>query len=181
MTWHDGVLFDAVVAVDALAGRFGFAPEEVLGHAERYRAERYRGARGTLRLPEVIRLAAPAAESAMESRLRLTLVLAGLPPPVVRYPIVGERAEIVTTVDLAYPEALVAIEYEGADHLTEQQVRRDGRRYTRLADLGWRVYRYFAGDVYRCPDRIVAEIHRALTTRVLPPPTPVLGPARRRW
>lgn len=160
-----GSLVDAVVAVDALAGRFGFAPTEVLDLARRYP-----GARGVLRLPEVVRLAEPAAESAMETRIRL-LELAGLPRPRVQYPVVDERAHVVATVDLAYPDSLVVIEYEGDDHFTDGRVVRDGRRHTRLADLGWRVYRYFAWDVCQRPDTIVGEIRRALTTRVLPPGT----------
>jgi hypothetical protein len=157
-----------VVAVDALAGRFGFAPAEVLDLARRHP-----GARGVRRLPEVVRLAEAAAESPMESRIRLLLVLAGLPRPMVQYPVVDERAHIVATVDLAYPDSLVVIEYEGDDHFTDDRVVRDGRRHTRLADLGWRVYRYFASDVHRRPDTIVGDIRRALTTRVLPPSTGV--------
>jgi hypothetical protein len=161
-----GTLTEAVVALDALAGRFGFAPAEVLDLARRYPR-----ARGTRRLPEVVGLAEPAAGSVMESQLRLLLVLAGLPRPTVQYRVVDDRAHVVATVDLAYPDALVAIEYEGDDHVTDRRVLRDGRRYTRLADLGWRVYRYFAPDVYRRPQLIIGEINRALTTRVFPPRT----------
>jgi hypothetical protein len=159
-----GTLVDAVVAVDALTGRFGFTPSELVEFAQRYPC-----ARGTRRLPEVASLVEPGAESAMETRLRLVMVLAGLPRPVVQYPVVDERARVVATVDLAYPEELVAIEYEGADHFTDLRVRRDGGRYTRLAALGWRVYRYFAGDVYGRPEQIVRDMHLALTTRAIPP------------
>lgn len=159
---HD--LTGAVAAVDALAGRFGFAAADVLEVARRHP-----GARNARRLPDVVALADPRAESVMETRLRLLLVLGGLPAPAVQYAVVDDRAHVVATVDLAYPEALVAIEYEGAAHFTDRRVLRDGRRYTRLADLGWRVYRYFARDVHRRPDEVVEEIRRALTTQVLPP------------
>ncbi|HEX4362801.1 MAG TPA: DUF559 domain-containing protein [Pseudonocardia sp.] len=57
---------------------------------------------------------------------------------------------------------LIAIEHEGADHFAGHRVARDVHRYTRLVDLGWRVYRYTANDVYQRPARIVAEITRAL-------------------
>ena len=97
----------SVVAVDALAGRFGFRAAEVLEFARRYP-----GARGVRRLPGVVALSDPRAESAMETRLRLLLVRGGLPAPAVGYPVADDRARIVATVDLAYPEALVAIEYE---------------------------------------------------------------------
>ena len=158
-------LVEAVVAVDALAGRYGFTGADLAAFAERYV-----GARGTLRLADMVGLVEPAAESAMETRLRLVIVHGGLPRPVAQHLVADERGQIVARVDLAYPEALVAIEYEGAEHFTDRQVVRDGRRYTQLADLGWRVYRYFAYDVYRRPDRITSELRRALTSRVIPRP-----------
>jgi very-short-patch-repair endonuclease len=151
-------LDEAVVAVDALSARFGFEPKDVLSFAERYT-----GARDSFRLPSVIALAEPRTESPMETRLRLVLLRGGLHPPCAQYTVVDQLGHFVARVDFAYPDDLVAIECEGSDHFTDQQVIRDGRRYTRLADLGRRVYRYFARDVYRHPVRRVSEIHRALT------------------
>lgn len=146
-----GSLADAVAALDALAGRFDFAPAEILplGGAR---------ARGRARLPRVVSLSDPRSESVMESRLRLILVLGGLPSPAVQYRVPGSRM----TVDLAYPEEMIAIEYEGTDHFSPYRVVRDTRRYARLVDLGWRVHRYFAGDVERHPEWIVTEVGRAL-------------------
>jgi hypothetical protein len=166
-------LVDAVVALDSLAGRFGFEPADLLTFAERYPR-----ARGVRSLPEVVTLANPQADSAMETRLRLILVRGGLPPPTAQYPVVDERGRVVTEVDLAYPEILVAVEYDGADHFAAPQVLRDGHRLTRLAALGWRVYRYYAADVYRRPERIVNDVRLALTTRVIPPrhPSPPNSP-----
>lgn len=148
----------AVVAVDALSARYGFEPKDVLSFAERYT-----GARDSLRLPGVIALAEPRTESPMGTRPRLVLLRGGLPPPCAQYTVVDQLGHFVARVDFAYPDDLVAIECEGSDHFIDQQVIRDGRRYTRLADLGRRIYRYFARDVYRHPVRIVSEIHRALT------------------
>ena len=67
---------EAVVAVDALAARGGFAPNDLLR-----RRESSAPARGCRRLDRVVALADPRAESPMESRLRLLLVTAGLPAP----------------------------------------------------------------------------------------------------
>ncbi|WP_028935469.1 endonuclease domain-containing protein [Pseudonocardia spinosispora] len=150
-------LVESVVAVDALARGGGFTPSAVL-----HLADRYPGARGTLRLPEVIRLSEPAAESPMESRLRMLLVLAGLPRPAVQHTVLDALGRFVARIDLAYPDRLVAIEYDGSDHFTDQRVISDGDRATRLADLGWRIYRYYARDVYLRPGRILADIRRAL-------------------
>jgi very-short-patch-repair endonuclease len=153
-------LVEAVVAVDSLAGRFGFPTTDILALARRYPR-----ARGRRRLAEVVAHAQPLAESAMETRLRMLLVLAGLPLPKVQHTIVDERGRILATVDLAYRRQRVAIEYEGAEHFTPLRTIRDARRYTRIVALGWRVYRYVSTDVYGSPDRIVDEITRALRTR----------------
>ncbi|WP_445184416.1 hypothetical protein ACTXG6_39475 [Pseudonocardia sp. Cha107L01] len=48
------------------------------------------GARGCRRLQRVVQLADPRAESPRETRLRLGLVLAGLPPPTVQHRVLDE-------------------------------------------------------------------------------------------
>jgi hypothetical protein len=150
-------LTEAVVAVDALCREFGMKPAEVLEFAGRHP-----GSRGCAQLPDVVALADPRAESPMETRLRLLLVRAGLPVPLTQYPVLDRGGHVLAWVDLAYPSHLIAIEYEGADHFAAERVLRDAHRGTRLTDLGWRVYRYFARDLYRHPHRIVAEISRGL-------------------
>lgn len=146
------------------SGRFGFAPSEIL-----WLRDRYPGARGSLRLPEVVSLAEPAAQSAMESRLRMVLVLAGLARPIVQHQVRDAGRRLLARVGLACPEELVAIEYEGENHFTDEQGRRDVHRYTRLVNEGWGVYRYIARDVYHNPTRIVADISRALHRQRLRP------------
>lgn len=153
-------LVEAVVAVDALTNRFGFSLARILELAGRY--PRARGRRG---LPDVVAHAEPLSESPMETRLRMLIVLSGLPRPVAQRGIADHRARIVAWVDLAYPERRIAIEYDGEEHFTPRRSMRDTYRYTRLVDLGWRVYRYRARDVYGQPERIVAELRRALTHR----------------
>lgn len=154
-------LVEAVVALDALAGRFGFGPAEVLELAARHPR-----ARGRRRLPGVVAHAEPLAESAMETRLRMLLVLAGLPRPVAQHGIADRRARIVAWTDLAYPKSRIAIEYDGEEHFSKARSMRDTYRDTRLVDLGWRVYRYRACDVYGDPERIVADVRRALARRM---------------
>ncbi|WP_037079433.1 endonuclease domain-containing protein [Pseudonocardia spinosispora] len=151
-------LAEAVVAVDSLARVGGFEPTDLLTFAERYP-----GYRHSLRLPQAVNLAEPASESPMESRLRVLLVLAGLPRPTVQHTVLDSAGRFIARVDLAYPRRSIAIEYDGADHFTQQQTIQDGHRATRLADAGWRVYRYYARDVYQRPARIVADIRRALS------------------
>jgi hypothetical protein len=152
-------LVEGVAAMDSLAGRFGFTPEEVLTLAARQPR-----ARGIRRLAEVVANAEPLAESPMESRLRMLLVLGGLPRPVVQYTVLDDRGWQLATVDLAYPRQRIAIEYEGEEHFVRRRVIRDVGRGTRLVALGWRLFRYVSSDVYRTPARTVAQISDALRT-----------------
>ena len=148
---------EAVVAVDALARRGGFPPD-VLSRL----ALDHPGARGVSALPEVRDLADPRSGSPPETRLRLLLVRAGLPRPVVQHPVLDDVRRRAVWIDLAYPRHRVGIEYEGAGHAEPEQVLRDAGRYTRLVDAGWRIYRYTRFEIRDEPGRIVAEISRAI-------------------
>jgi very-short-patch-repair endonuclease len=150
-------LVDAVVAIDALANACRFDPADVLVHAQRRP-----GARGLRDLRRAVALADRRAGSPMESRLRLILVLGGLPAPEVQFPVQDEARRRVVWLDLAYPEQRIGIEYEGADHTRPERVLLDAGRYTRLVDAGWRIYRFTKYQVYAEPDEIVATIGRAL-------------------
>src|SRR4051812_46310127 len=101
----------------------------------------------------------------METRLRLILVLRGLPRPQAQYPVLDNRRRRAVWLDLAYPEHRIGIEYEGADHTRPERVLRDAGRYTWLVDDGWRKYRFTKYEVYREPDEIAATVDRALGVR----------------
>src|SRR3954451_18648956 len=73
-------LVEAVVAVDRLANRHRFHPDRLLELCERHR-----GRRGVARVPGVVVLASQYAGSPMETRLRLLITEAGLPPPCVQW------------------------------------------------------------------------------------------------
>ena len=151
---------EAVVALDALARVGRFRPDQVLRLAQRYPR-----ARGRRALSGVVDLADARAGSPMETRLRLILVLRGLPRPEVQYPVLHDRRKQAVWLDLAYPEHRIGIEYEGADHTRPERVLRDAGRYTWLVDEGWRMYRFTKYEVYREPDDIFATIARALGVR----------------
>ncbi|ANY07395.1 endonuclease domain-containing protein [Pseudonocardia sp. HH130630-07] len=106
--------------------------------------------------------------SPQETRLRLLLVHGGLPRPVPQHPVVDDREQLYW-LDLAYPDARVGVEYDGGDHFaTPTAARADAHRHTRLAALGWRVLRYTATDLRDAPDRVLAEVRRALGGPVRP-------------
>lgn len=147
---------EAVVAVDRLANRHRFHPDQLLGLCARYR-----GHRGVARVPGAVARASPYAGSPMETRLRLLIVAAGLPCPQVQWVVQDPATRTAFWLDLAWPELMIGVEYEGEPHTEPARVLRDIARSTRLVDLGWRVYRYTKLDVYREPRRIVAELSRA--------------------
>ena len=90
----------------------------------------------------------------------MALVLGGLPAPAVQHPVVirGRRYYL----DLAYPHRRIAIEYDGADHRTQQRARRDLEREAALSSAGWRMLRFDAYVVLFAPERIVAEVRAEL-------------------
>jgi very-short-patch-repair endonuclease len=64
-------------------------------------------------------------------------------------------------VDFGWPEAKVAVEYEGLWHGAVQQVARDRRRLNALRAAGWTVVFVTAADL-RDPVRLVAQLAAAL-------------------
>ncbi|HEX8519637.1 MAG TPA: DUF559 domain-containing protein [Pseudonocardia sp.] len=142
---------EAVVAVDALARVHGFAPSAV-----RDLGRRHLGARGSARLGEVVRLADPRSESPMESRVRVAVVLDGLPVPVLQHP-VGPFL-----LDLAYPALRVAIEYDGGAHRTQQRAMRDLDRQAYLSAAGWTVLRFTAEQVINRSWWVAARVRQEL-------------------
>lgn len=135
-------LDDAVVALDALCRAGGFSPADLLA-----RREAAPGARGCRRLDDVVMLADPRAESPPESRLRLDLRRSGLPVPEVQYEIRTPDGVLLARADLAYREARLAVEYDGATHFTRWQRERDLRRDATLAAYGWQTLRLSRDDV----------------------------------
>lgn len=66
----------------------------------------------------------------------------------------------VARVDLYYPEARLAIEYDGEQH--RDQLTADNRRQNRLHDLGVSLLRYTAPDLRERRQEIVAQVGAAL-------------------
>ncbi|MGO4533740.1 hypothetical protein [Leifsonia sp. 2MCAF36] len=129
-------------------------------------ARRHGRRRGVTSLREALGRVRYGSLSPQESRLRLALEDAGLPAPalnhVVRSP-EGDRTEAM--IDLAYPDALVAIEYLGDHHRTDTAVyRNDIRRRERLVDLGWEVIFVTAADPFEAVAlRVRRALHRSST------------------
>ncbi|MEJ3653984.1 DUF559 domain-containing protein [Actinomycetes bacterium KLBMP 9759] len=149
-------LTEAVVAVDALARAYRFDPAEILRPGERAR-------RGSARLGEVVRHSDPRSESPMETRIRMAIVLGGLPRPVVQYPVdVGGQG---FALDLAYARLRLGIEYNGSHHLTPHRALRDLEREQLLTAAGWRIIRFSAAAALGQPSFIASRVRQELMSR----------------
>lgn len=153
-------LLDAVGWIDALARRRRISRSELRAEASRHWAEW-----GSRQATATLALCDPRAESPPESRLRVSLVLGGLPAPVPQLPVlVG--GEFVARVDLGWSRYRIAIEYDGAWHADPEQLARDRRRLRALNAAGWYVYHVTSADMQDL-DALVADI-RALLARLTP-------------
>ena len=94
----------------------------------------------------------------METRLRVVLIDGGLPRPKPQHVVRTPSGAFVGRLDLAYPEARLAVEYDGADHW--KQRREDDRRRTAVRAQDWEVLVYSADDVYKTPIETAQEVAR---------------------
>jgi hypothetical protein len=150
-------LREAVVALDALLYQRVIRPEN-LGEIVSARI----GWPGVGRFRQAVSLARPHVESPMETRMRLLLVDAGLPEPTVQHTVHDSRGYFVARLDLAYERLRIGLEYDGDHHRDRDIFRNDAVRLNRLRLLGWSVLRFTADDVVRYPERLVAQVRRAL-------------------
>ncbi|MEV4463045.1 DUF559 domain-containing protein [Micromonospora echinofusca] len=155
---------DALVAVDALLHRRVARLPALSSYLDTHK-----GWPGTAQLREVLTLAEPLSESPMETRLRLVLHDAGLPPLTAQHDVYGAHAQhgriFLGRVDLAYPRWRIAIEYEGDHHRERTHFQRDVARLNALRAAGWLVLRFTADDVLRHPARVVRLVADAIHER----------------
>ena len=118
------------------------------------------GARGIAALRKALPYVEPAAESPMETRLRMIVVLAGLPRPEVQFTVRDRWHRFVGRPDLYYPEQKLGLEYDGATH--QGTLAQDNRRQNRLLDAGVRLLRFTAGDIFNDPGSVASLVRGAL-------------------
>lgn len=149
---------EAVALLDRLV-RAGLAPLDDVRAA----AAALVPCRGSAQAGIVAGLADGLAESPQETRLRLLLHRAGL-PPVAQYRVFDDDG-FVARVDFAYPELKVAIEYDGLWHAERGAFLHDRRRLNRLNAAGWVVLHVTLDDLRR-PELLLARV-RALRAQRL--------------
>jgi very-short-patch-repair endonuclease len=102
-------------------------------------------------------------DSPSESRLRMLLVLAGLPEPRVNFEIRHEDGTLIVKIDLVYETVRLAVEYDGRQHLESvRQWERDVERADFFSDWSWRHLRVTAQGLYRDPESTVRRVWTAL-------------------
>ena len=163
-TWADLAgtldLVDLVAVADA-ALRRGLTSAEQLADT----VASWSGRSGSRLLRRALPLVEPATDSPMETRLRLLLVLAGLPRPVAGRDVVLHGGWIARP-DLSYPDLRIAIEYDGDHHrVNRQQWRNDIGRRRALEEAGWLVLVFTADDVLQRPQETVRQVRAALRSR----------------
>ena len=125
---------EALAAIDALMRCHGFTDRDL-----RRLVPRYRRRRGVVQLRELIAMVDPRAESPRESWTRLAIHDAGLLAPACQWWVEIDGVPTYR-LDLAYPHARIAIEYDGSEHHTRpEDRRRDEQRRSWLRADGWTV------------------------------------------
>jgi hypothetical protein len=116
--------------------------------------------RGRRRLESWWELADVRSANPLETRARLPLVDAGIPPDELQFPV--DVGDLVLYVDMAYRERKVAVETDGRDpHLAQAQFVWDRRKWTLLREAGWIIVHLTWADVRR-PYYVVQTVRRAL-------------------
>ena len=109
------------------------------------------------RLPDRI-----VSESGPELALRRLLLDAGLPEPVAQYEVLANGSTY--RLDLAYPSAMLALEYDGFDaHSGVDRFVDDRRRQNDLVDAGWTIRRFTHADLRDRPEAVVSGVRRHLS------------------
>lgn len=154
-------LENAVVRLDALRNATGVSVAAVASVADRHR-----GARGSVQLRQALALSDAGAESPQETRTRLLLVNAGLPRPETQIDVRDVRGRFVARLDMGWPDASVAVEFDGAQHWTDARQRsRDIDRIAELEALDWLVVRVSGELLRHRPAVILRRVRAALRER----------------
>jgi hypothetical protein len=153
-------LVDLVIVGDALVRRRAFTPDELV---DACRASRDRHARAALRAAVLVR---DGVDSPMETRLRLLLVLAGLPEPEVNHLVIDAYGRVVRRFDLSYPQHKLIVEYDGRQHAEDpDQYSSDIYRREQLDDWGWRIVVVTVKGIFQRPEETLQRVRAALRTR----------------
>ncbi|XAS77913.1 DUF559 domain-containing protein [Dermatophilaceae bacterium Sec6.4] len=150
-------LVDLVVLGDSLIRHGRTTPEQLISMTDSS------SVRGAVRARKAARLVRVEVDSAYETRLRLLIMFAGLPEPVINYCILDGQGRTARRFDLSYPHLMLAIEYDGRDHIDrESQWRNDITRREELESAGWRFMVITGADLLQHPEHVLRRITGAV-------------------
>ncbi|MDQ5840361.1 MAG: hypothetical protein M3537_04285 [Chloroflexota bacterium] len=129
--------------------------------------DRHKGTPGIRKARLALEQARVGADSAPETRLRLALERAGLPEPLLNPP-TELRDGVVRQPDLAYPDYMVAAEYDGDGHSEAGQIVRDIAREEDFSRAGWTLVRLSKRHLANDARSAVAKVSAALLDRGWP-------------
>jgi hypothetical protein len=164
-------LVELIIVGDAMVRAKMFTPEELRAFCkstQRWHSRRAR--RGAAHVRSGV-------DSPMETRLRMLLVLAGLPEPVVNYKIRDVDGWVLRRLDLSYPAARLIVEYNGRQHADDpEQWAADIDRREEFEDEEWRFIVVMSKGIFKEPERTIMRVANALRKRGVR-----LGPLRDDW
>lgn len=107
-------------------------------------------------------------DSPMETRLRLLIVLAGIPEPDVNLTIRDVMGDPIRRYDLAWPAVRVIVEYDGRHHVERvEQWERDLDRREQIDDDDWRILVVISKGIFVEPGATVSRVFGLLRRRGL--------------
>jgi len=152
-------LVDLVVLGDAIVRIYRIAPARLVEAAQQstdyYAAAARRGAAYVRK----------GVDSPMETRLRMLIVLAGLPEPVVNVVLVDEDGTWRRRFDLCYQKVKLVVEYNGRHHREPPQRSADEDRRKELEPEGYLILAFEAEDIYMTPECTLEKVRRHLILR----------------
>ena len=153
-------LVDLVVVGDHLVRKGYTTLERLRSSCERATS---RGAPGARLAATYVR---ERVDSPMESRLRMLIVLAGLPEPEVNITLRDDYGVPIRRYDLGYRASRTAIEYDGRHHIQrEPQWESDLERREDIDNDNHRLVVVVAKGIYGEPERTLLRIWRVLRQR----------------
>lgn len=162
---HHLTLVDLVVLGDSLVRRKRTTPDALVSAAEG-KAGPYR--RLARRAASLVRRGV---DSAMETRVRLLVVLAGLPEPEVDHRVYDAEGNLIRRYDLSYLPFPLILEYDGRQHAESTlQWQGDIDRDEALDDDGIRRLVIVRDGVYGKPGATLVRVMRAMRRAGMPVP-----------
>ena len=150
-------LVDLVVAGDSLVRSNRVTPGQLVEAAAAYGGRARRLAR---RAAELVRADV---DSPMETRLRMLLVLAGLPEPSVNHVVRWADGRVRYRFDLCFADRRLVFEYDGRQHAESgTQWGVDIERREWMDSNRWRLVVVRSTDIYRTPARTLTRITAAM-------------------